>query len=120
MTLGERLKLARTAKRMSLRDVERETEGRISNGYLSLVESGEVKQPSPNHLHRLAKVLGLEYSELMALAGFHVPASTRAGTRGLTGLAFSAKDLTADERADVEKYIEFVRSKRANKPSRKP
>jgi transcriptional regulator with XRE-family HTH domain len=98
---------------MSLRDVEEATD--ISNGYVSQMESGRVKQPSPHHLHALAQLYGREYAELMALAGYHVPvrrAITGQAVQG-TGLAFAgAEDLTSDEREYVERMIETFRRAR--------
>src|SRR5687768_5014923 len=72
-TLGQVLKAARTAEKMSLRDVERATRGKISNGHLSLLEADDVKQPSPHHIYLLAAVLKLDYGRLLRLAGYVVP-----------------------------------------------
>jgi transcriptional regulator with XRE-family HTH domain len=111
MTLGQALRTARAQKKMSLRDVERATGNKISNGYLSLLESDEIKQPSPIHLYEVARVLGVSYPELMELAGYVAPTVKTNGQ--LAGLAFSgANHLTPGEREDVEKYIAFLRSKR--------
>ena len=94
MTLGELLKRARTEKELSLRDVERATSGKISNGYLSLLENGEVKQPNPLYLHELAGVYDVSYAELMKHAGYVAP-QTAASSSSTSGLAFSgAEDLT--------------------------
>jgi HTH-type transcriptional regulator, competence development regulator len=129
MTLGRTLRNARVAKGMSLRDVERATKGKVSNGYLSLLESGDVKQPSPHHLHHLAKAFELEYAQLMRLAGYVVPESpmrspdthTGRGTpseASVEGLAFSADDLTESERRQVEEYIALLRRARSSSNSR--
>lgn len=115
MTLGETLKRARADKKMSLRDVEKATHGNVSNGYLSLLENGEVKQPSPFYLHELAREYGINYADLMRLAG-HVAPEVSASTGSPSGLAFSgAEDLTTDERRDVEKFIGYVRSLRGRR-----
>lgn len=112
MTLGDRLRAARVGKGMSLRDVEKATGKAITNGYLSLLETGAVKAPSPRHLQQLAAVLDVPYAELMGLAGYLAPANN--ARRGVAGVAFSAdEDLTSDERAQVESFIEFLRSKRS-------
>lgn len=112
MTLGQILKGRRLELKMSLRDVERATKGRISNGYLSLLESDEIKEPSPHYLHLLSRAYSLDYSELMRLAGYFAPGPSRAETE-LAGLAFAGvDDLTAEEREDVIQYIEWTRSRR--------
>lgn len=134
MTLGETLKRARQAKTMSLRQVEKAAQ--ISNGYLSLLESDDVKQPSPHHLLRLAETYELDYAELMALAGYPVPRLGHHGElpaavprgAGLQGArtyrssslkigrhetpSFGEGDLTPEEREKVEEYIAFLRSRR--------
>jgi len=125
MTLGQKLKEAREAKGKSLRDIERETGNRISNGYLSLLESNTVKQPSPIHLKLLAEYFGSDYDELMTLAGYSPPAVAKGeGTRGSSkGIgaksSLSTDDLTDEETALVEEYVGLLR--RARKPlGRKP
>jgi transcriptional regulator with XRE-family HTH domain len=115
MTLGETLKRARTEKGMSLRDVEKATNGKVSNGYLSLLENGEVKQPSPLYLHELARVYGIGYAELMMHAGYVAPEAVGSAGSG-SGLAFSgAEDLTTEERRQVQNFIGFVRSQRGQR-----
>ena len=70
---GEFLKAARNAKGLTLRDVEKETG--ISNSYLSQLESGKVKQPSPINLHKLGKAYDIPYEVLMEKAGYPVSIS---------------------------------------------
>lgn len=41
----------------------------ISNGYLSLMEHGQVKAPSPSYLMAISNHYGLPYSQLMEAAG---------------------------------------------------
>ncbi len=112
MTLGQALKQARTDKKLSLRDVERATDHKISNGYLSLVESDQIDQPSPHHLYALAGALELSYPELMELAGYKAP-NAQGDARRLAGLAFSGQnELKDDERKIVEEFITFLRARR--------
>jgi HTH-type transcriptional regulator, competence development regulator len=115
VSLGKKLKEARVAKKLSLRDVERQTQKEISNGYLSLLESDSVREPSPKMLHTLAKALELDYTELMSLAGYAPAASPRrlrAASAGFGGVALSADDLTSAEQADVQRYIDLLRKAR--------
>ena len=107
MALADKLREARKKKELSLRDVEREID--ISNGYLSQLESGRVKQPSPVHLHWLAQLYEVSYSDLMREAGYVAPSAE--GTP--TGMAFSgSEDLTSQERKIVQDMIDALRSKR--------
>lgn len=114
MSLGKKLKEARVAKKLSLRDVERLTQKEISNGYLSLLESDSIREPSPKMLHTLAKALELDYTELMSLAGYApaAPRRLRAAGASFGGVALSADDLTSAEQADVQRYIDLLRKAR--------
>jgi transcriptional regulator with XRE-family HTH domain len=124
LTLGQKLKDAREQKRKSLRDIERETGNRISNGYLSLLESNAVKQPSPIHLKLLAEYFDLDYAELMVLAGYSPPnvaerereVATKSSEPIGARASVSADDLTAEENALVEEYVGLLR--RARNPLR--
>lgn len=111
MTLGEFLRQARDGKGWSLREVEKRTQGKVSNGYLSLLESDEVKKPSPHILHALAKVYDKSYGRLMELAGYIVPIGSR-----FSGLAFSgADDFDDSEKREIEQFIQFIRHRRTGK-----
>lgn len=119
MTLGERLREAREKRGKSLRDVERETNNRISNGYLSLLESNTVKQPSPIHLSLLADYFDMDYGDLMSLAGYDAPNQTHRTSTGKRSAKNpqspqAVDDLSEEESALVEEYIGLLR--RARKP----
>ena len=73
--VGRYLRRVREKKEMSLRDVENEIRRRrispkVSNGHLSLIEQGNVKEPGPKTLHALASVLQIDYLDLMVKAGY--------------------------------------------------
>ncbi len=110
--LGEVLRELRELKGYSLRQVEKRSG--VSNAYLSQIESGKVSEPSPRFLHKLADVYEVPYTELMKLAGYLTSSQdSKDTTNNLLGIAMSTiDDLTADERAEVAKYIHFIRSKR--------
>jgi transcriptional regulator with XRE-family HTH domain len=75
--MGDRMRAAREAQSRSTQSAA--TEAEISSGYLFKLESGYVGTPSPRVLHRLAQVLGLDYWELMGLAGYVVPEGASGG-----------------------------------------
>ena len=54
--LGALLADLRTAKGLSLREVEEATDRAVSNAYLSQLENGKIQKPSPNVLHSLSGV----------------------------------------------------------------
>lgn len=111
--LGEELKRLRAIKQVSLRDVEEEVG--ISNAYLSQLERGEAKQPSPHWLYKLATYYNVPYESLMALAGYIDEEKIAAGTRRpLSTLErlLMAANLNPDEEDAVINYVEYIASKR--------
>lgn len=114
-SLGTHLKRARVAVPLSLRAVEAQTEG-ISNGYLSQIESDQIRQPSPNVLYQLAKVYGLDYRDLLVRAGIRVPTTVDISERDaeLAGIPLRAlADLSDHERRQVRDFIAWIKSQRS-------
>ena len=108
--LGGLLADLRTAKGFSLREVEEATGKAISNAYLSQLENGKIKKPSPHVLHSLAEVYIVPYEVLMEKAGYLLPSQDDGGRRKrLT--AFAIDDLTAEEEEELLKYLAFLRSR---------
>src|SRR3546814_19093006 len=68
--LGGFLKKVRQSRGLSLREVERLTDGTVSNGYLSQLENGNIDKPSAMMLQRLSNAYKLDYHEIMKRAGF--------------------------------------------------
>ena len=70
-TFGQWLKRCRTDLGMSLRDVERATEGAVSNATLSQLESGKIERPNIVIVAALSAVYALPSGEVFdrALAG---------------------------------------------------
>jgi len=97
--LGVLLSDLRMAKGLSLRQVEEATGNAVSNAYLSQLEHGKIKKPSPNVLHSLAEVYVVPYEALMEKAGYL--------RKRL--VAFAIDDLTAEEEEDLLKYLAFLR-----------
>ena len=108
--LGALLADLRTAKGLSLREVEQATDRAVSNAYLSQLESGKIKKPSPHVLHRLAEVYVVPYEALMEKAGYLLPSENDGGRRKRLA-AFAIDDLTAEEEEELLKYLAFLRSR---------
>jgi HTH-type transcriptional regulator, competence development regulator len=108
--LGALLADLRTAKGFSLREVEEATDRAVSNAYLSQLENGRIKKPSPNVLHTLAKVYSVPYEALMEKAGYLLPSEDGSGRRKRLA-AFAIDDLTAEEEEELLKYLAFLRSR---------
>jgi transcriptional regulator with XRE-family HTH domain len=108
--LGALLSDLRTAKGLSLREVEVATKGAVSNAYLSQLENGKIRKPSPHVLHKLSEVYVVPYEALMQKAGYlHPGAGGSAGRRRLA--VFAIDDLTAEEEEELLKYLAFLRSR---------
>lgn len=107
--LGVLLKTARARVELSQRDVERKSG--VSNAYLSQIESGKIREPSPNILHKLAELYGIAYAELLQAAGYPLP-----GGKGKRQSAFrpanSLGRVTAKEERALKEYLEFLRAKK--------
>ncbi len=106
--LGSFLREARERKRLSLRDVQ-ETAG-VSNPYLSQIESGKVRQPSPSVLHKLATLYEVSYADVMKLAGFPVPdiGDNPQQNHPLARLG----PLSSEEEEELSLYLNFLRERR--------
>lgn len=64
-TFGQWLKARREERGLTLRDVERITEGRVSNAALSQVETGKIKNPSVMLCAWVAAAYGLMGDDIL-------------------------------------------------------
>ena len=111
--LGVVLSDLRSAKGFSLREVEQATGNAVSNAYLSQLENGKIKKPSPNVLHSLAEVYVVPYETLMEKAGYLLPSEGQNSGRRRRLAAFAIDDLTAEEEEELLKYLAFLRSRKS-------
>src|SRR5882762_4724230 len=79
--LGVLLSDLRKAKGFSLREVEEAADKAVSNAYLSQLENGKIRKPSPNVLYSLAEVYAVPYDTLMERAGYLLPTENGSGNR---------------------------------------
>jgi len=109
--LGKYLNTIRKDRGFTLRQVQEATNNEVSNAYLSQVETGKVKQPSPNMLHSLAELYSVEYTKLMGLAGYIKDSLSRNDTERHGRVAtFSDINLSKEEEEALLKYLKFIRS----------
>lgn len=113
MSLGEFLADIRRIKRQSLREVEDATGKDVSNAYLSQLEKGHIKKPSPNILYSLASVYSVPYETLMEKAGYIIQASEREDHEKHGAVAtFANEPLTKEEEEEMLRYLAYIRSKK--------
>jgi HTH-type transcriptional regulator, competence development regulator len=108
--LGTYLAAARNRKGLSLRAVEAETG--ISNAYLSQLETGKIREPSPSNLHKLGELYGVSYATLLKLAGHPVPGGD-ARRLPESGIAARLGPTTKEEEEALVDYLAFLRTKRS-------
>lgn len=116
LTLGQYLASIRTARRLTLRQVEEATNKEVSNAYLSQIENDKIKQPSPNILHSLSEFYSIDYVNLMEMAGYIASSSASSGDKRHGRVAtFAEQNLTSQEEAALVEYLQFMRTR---KPAR--
>lgn len=112
-SLGLTLKEARKNLGLTLRQVEDMTE--ISNAYLSQLENDKIKNPSVNILYKLSAIYKVSLKTLLVNANMidkKEAQEEKANQDFAQKIAFSAEALTKDERDDVLKYLEFIKSRK--------
>ncbi|WBO22720.1 helix-turn-helix domain-containing protein [Sphingomonas abietis] len=105
---GSFLNDLRKSRGFTLRDVEKITDGSISNGYLSQLENGNIEKPSAAKLHHLANVYAVDYHVLMEHAGFVSEASAPMNRVATSVLG----ELTHEEEEQLLQYLSFIRSQK--------
>jgi transcriptional regulator with XRE-family HTH domain len=107
--LGQILADARRRRKLTLRAVE-EAVG-ISNAYLSQLENGRVRSPSPVVLHKLSGLYKVPYATVMQEAGYPVPTAVGQSPEG-SRLAARVGHVTEEEEDALVEYLLFLRSRR--------
>lgn len=103
VTLGDYIRHAREERRLSARKLS--TELQMHPSYISRVEAGIFRQPSPEKLQRIASHLGLDYSSLCALAGYSVP-----GLPSFPAYLRIKYDMSDEDASRIVEYFELLRS----------
>ena len=107
--LGRLLADARKQRKLTLRAVE-DTVG-ISNAYLSQLENGKVRAPSPVVLHKLSELLRLSYASMMHEAGHPIPKNVKQSARD-GRFAARVGNVTEEEEDALVEYLMFLRSRK--------
>jgi len=105
--LGSLLRAARERKSLTLRGVEKAAG--VSNAYLSQLESGKIRQPSPVVLHKLAELYEVPYVALLEQAGYPAPKG-QAATDMPAVMDSRLGPISMDEESALREYLKFLRS----------
>lgn len=110
-TLGKLLKDARARSGLSLREVERRTG--IRNGHLSQLETGAIGKPEMAILWELAATYGVDFGQLLALAGYgdHHGGSARQRQRMTVALR-AMQELSAADQAEALRFMAELKARR--------
>lgn len=108
--LGPNLRELRERQQISLRKIARDTG--INSGYLSQLERGEVSQPGPSMLNRLAEAYGVPAEALLAWAGYGNPATELSPTQALA-LKHLGPNPSSEEVEAIRAVLDVLRSGRA-------
>ena len=109
---GQYFKALRESKGMTLRDVEKKAD--VSNAYLSQLESGKIKQPSPLTLHKLSEIYNVSYDVLMEKVGYPATSKTPTNERAKmdSSISYKVGNITTDEEIELLNYLKFMRNRK--------
>ena len=111
--LGQYLNSVRRSLDLSLRDVEEATGKEVSNAYLSQLETGKIRKPSPHILYALSTALAVPYEDLMERAGYIAPAPGRAeSSKHGRAATFTIENLTPAEEEALLDHLAYIRWQR--------
>lgn len=112
-TLGLSLKEARKNLSFTLRQVEDATG--ISNAYLSQLENDKIKNPSVNILSKLSSIYHISLKQLLLKGNLIEKDKNKKEEKNLNfaqRVAFKSEDLSEDERKEVLRYLEYIKTHR--------
>lgn len=113
-TLGQRLRELREGRGWTLREVA--AKAGVNHGYLSQLERGEVTQPAPSMLHRLADGYGEPFVVLMKWAGYVDESPTGKNDLSPTqvrALKYLGDDVSDEELDAIRAVLDVIRKRRA-------
>jgi transcriptional regulator with XRE-family HTH domain len=108
-SLAEYVRRIRTEKKLSLTDVERLSRKQITNGYVSRIENGFVPKVSLPKLRALARGLGVDEKELIAIAGGDAPESEDDFLKAAFDDAYRAyQNATGEEKKFIKEVLDMI------------
>src|SRR5438874_2077065 len=110
VTLGQYLASLRADRKLTLRQVEDASKKEVSNAYLSQLENDRIQKPSPNILYTLSDIYGVEYENLMEMAGY-ITSGKKPEERHGRVPTVSKMNLTEAEDAELLRFLNYIRSK---------
>lgn len=110
-SFGARLREIRTEKGLSLREVASRAD--VNHGYLSQLERGEIAQPAPSILHKLAEGYGEPFAVLMRWAGYIEDDQQGLSPNQTRALSYLGDDVSDQELEAIRAVLDAIRARRA-------
>jgi transcriptional regulator with XRE-family HTH domain len=109
--LGDRLRGLRESQGWSLREVA--TKAGVNHGYLSQLERGDVAEPAPSMLHKVAAGYDVPFHVLMQWAGYVETAEDDLSPNQAIALKLLGDDVSEQELDAIRAVIEVLRGRRS-------
>lgn len=110
-SLGPRLRQLRETHAWSLRDVA--ARAGINHGYLSQLERGEVAEPAPSMLHKIAGAYEVDFTVLMRWAGYIEGDGAELTPKQALALSYLGDEITDEDLDAVRAVLAAIRAQRA-------
>lgn len=94
-TLGDTLRVARTARRLTLQQVQNATS--VSLSYLSRLENRRIEKPGADILAKIADAYGIPAQTLLQMAGYGVSNEQATLLRSVPQYLFEAASVLTEE-----------------------
>ncbi len=85
----------------------------VNHGYLSQLERGDVAEPAPSMLHKVAAGYDVPFSVLMQWAGYVEEAASDLSPNQAIALKYLGDDVTGEELEAIRAVIDVIRSRRS-------
>lgn len=109
--LGERLREYREGRGWSLREVA--AKAGVNHGYLSQLERGDVAEPAPSMLHKVATGYDIPFSVLMQWAGYVEAHESPLTANQEIALKYLGEEVSDEELDAIRAIIDVLRSRRS-------
>jgi transcriptional regulator with XRE-family HTH domain len=109
--LGDHLREVRESHDWSLRDVA--ARAKINHGYLSQLERGEIAEPGPSMLHKVARGYDVPFSAVMEWSGYIDSAGKELTPNQAMALSYLGENPSEEELRAVRAVLDAIRSRGA-------
>ena len=109
--LGQRLRAYREGRGWSLREVA--AKAGVNHGYLSQLERGDVAEPGPSMLHKVATGYEVPFTAVMTWAGYIEESTGELTPNQAMALRYLGDDVSKEELDAIRAVLDVLRARRA-------